>query len=309
MTQFLFMSIHCSEPIMFNDPWDANLYFESADDDFLKTTLGKESFPNGYFNNGVSPQIISIIKGHPEKELIEKRCFPPNTTAGHCYKLASGLSIGCLTSKWDDPLMWGHYSKGHLGFCVGVEFSDSYIDKSLFRVKYSNTIPFKIPFSPINQGTQKFIDYLIFDQLRTKSLNWSYEEEYRLIVDSKRTVAASPAIPELSAHLRQGPTPTYKIKELILGSKCDCEKEIFGQVRHSICAHATGKYNFSLSDGKKYGQDEIDDLIEESINRLNYFKVCGISNNYALIREPIKFPEEFLNRPLLPLPDTSLPEK
>ena len=79
------MSIHCSEPAKFNDPWDANIFFESADDSFLKSKLGKDSFPSDYYNDEVSSQIISIIKKHPERETIESRCFPKGTTAGHCY--------------------------------------------------------------------------------------------------------------------------------------------------------------------------------------------------------------------------------
>jgi len=78
-----------------------------------------------------------------------------------------------LSSRWDSSLMWAHYSNSHNGFCIGFN-----IDKirenigGIFEVLYSDS-RYKI-----RLGETSEVNFNVF---YTKSKDWSYEQEYRVI--------------------------------------------------------------------------------------------------------------------------------
>lgn len=127
--------------------------------------------------------------------------------------------------KYDDfhnqIVMWSHYAENHKGFCIeydleslkkdiqfsleGIEFyrdkKNEYIEErnraiikaGLFPIEYtSNRI--NIPVTKLNQinidssGKIKYnsnIDELIYKTFIVKSANWSYEKEWRIIIDEQ----------------------------------------------------------------------------------------------------------------------------
>ncbi len=82
-----------------------------------------------------------------------------------------------LSSLRDDALMWAHYANGHRGICL--QFA---LDKWEFA--HTGTLPVTYsperPFLQINKVT--FADLSIAKLIAlTKSADWSYEEEWRLV--------------------------------------------------------------------------------------------------------------------------------
>ena len=105
----------------------------------------------------------------------------------------NGFGICCLSAPRDELLLWAHYADEHSGLCIGLSMeklglfqsrivkNGEFID--LLKVEYSAEMP-----------TINFIDSMltmgksdevwqedIKTMISTKSIDWSYEQEYRLV--------------------------------------------------------------------------------------------------------------------------------
>jgi len=144
-------SIYVSTPSKFNDPFDC---WGLLKDD----------------QNQISEQKLSLIETAYQKG-------------------ARSIGIACLTSSFDNQLMWAHYASGHTGICIGFLFSDSDWkggqEIMLRPVQYKDLKPIKIE-NAFNQES----DVLPSDEVSTRFLysknpDWHYEKEWRLMFKSK----------------------------------------------------------------------------------------------------------------------------
>ena len=85
------------------------------------------------------------------------------------------------------PLMWSHYAANGSGFAIGYDRSEliklAGPNGSLKRVKYGKTlVPILGPIVPVSPDSNlpRLLTY--------KSGHWSYEDEFRLIVELSRTI-------------------------------------------------------------------------------------------------------------------------
>jgi hypothetical protein len=88
-------------------------------------------------------------------------------------QVLSQLGICCLSATVRDPLLWGHYARGHSG--VAVEYAPSLDPEALqaHEVEYSDEYPVITDFfSPSRRS--------LFPPLTRKSRSWKYEQEWRL---------------------------------------------------------------------------------------------------------------------------------
>ena len=92
---------------------------------------------------------------------------------------AKQYRVYCLTEKPDSPLMWAHYADCHTGICVEFDARSEPFITNASKVEYRTTYPAR------DIGT---IDPAPFI---TKSQDWSYEAEWRLIAE-ERAFARSP---------------------------------------------------------------------------------------------------------------------
>ncbi len=79
--------------------------------------------------------------------------------------------VACFSEKMDDILMWSHYADGHKGFCLEYDTRFLPFSKAV-PVEYSETYPTINPLEDINN--------LLIQLAITKSIGWSYEEEWRI---------------------------------------------------------------------------------------------------------------------------------
>lgn len=98
-------------------------------------------------------------------------------------KMRTTTGISCLSESEDSLLMWAHYANNHRGICVEYELIE--INKQLgfspVPVIYSAE---RADFSSIAQDTvEKDITKVFITSLTSKSLEWSYEKEWRIIRD------------------------------------------------------------------------------------------------------------------------------
>lgn len=100
----------------------------------------------------------------------------------------SFFKVSCFTSKNDSCLMWSHYANEHKGFCVEYYIEEN--DVNLLPVIY-NTERKQLEKEVLEQ-VDSFIRSnttwkIMRDSLLTKSIEWSYENEWRLFSPEKNS--------------------------------------------------------------------------------------------------------------------------
>lgn len=193
-------------PIGFNDPFEILPGFEAlmpADQlaSLLSQTLDGDDIDEVYDeaarDRGVSShELRSEIPPHAFRDRFESEGM-----AGIMKELAPGLyrvvqktisehlGIVCFTDKADSLLMWGHYAEGHRGFAYGFDprhpffhSGEGFEGTRLFRkVVYSRHRP-RVVFSDARVPEDLFSERLAHEFFFTKSDDWAYESEWRLVL-------------------------------------------------------------------------------------------------------------------------------
>lgn len=99
-------------------------------------------------------------------------------------KLRLTTGVACFSESDSDMLMWAHYAHYNKGICVEYDMLDmnEQLKFSAIPVLYSSARPC-LERIDINATAETAISFLI-DNLTTKSPEWSYEREWRIIRDS-----------------------------------------------------------------------------------------------------------------------------
>ena len=145
----------------------------------------------------------------------------------------------CLSSKVSSAAIWGHYADSHTGVCLAFEIplkkgklqplsqnlyeyevcnydSTNKSRDTIIKVDYVEEREYKEP--PALDSTEdflKFLDERYHTATATKSIDWSFENEYRLVIDDK-----SPHfVCDKNILFYNGLKPFFK--GLILGTRCD----------------------------------------------------------------------------------------
>lgn len=161
-----------SAPCNFNDVFDCDIVIDEKEifSSALKMIPGKREARPG------SPVWLQL-KGEIGKKIRSLRSTFDN--------MKTTMGISCLSESNDSLLMWAHYANNHSGMCVEYELLE--INKQLrfspVPVIYSNERP---SFHSINPDT---IDTdsmnILIESLTSKSPEWSYEKEWRIIRDQE----------------------------------------------------------------------------------------------------------------------------
>lgn len=89
----------------------------------------------------------------------------------------------CFCEEKSSLLMWAHYANSHKGFCIGYKFED------IIKKFGINILPviYSEEYSVI-RSYEMFVDYdeFFLDEWRSKSIEWSYEKEWRLVGDYRK---------------------------------------------------------------------------------------------------------------------------
>jgi len=95
-------------------------------------------------------------------------------------KKISKMGVVCFSKSCDNILMWSHYSDGHKGMCLEFELDSKQTlsDKAIYQVNYSLEYP------EINLENNIWSIDGAAKILYTKSKEWEYEQELRLIRES-----------------------------------------------------------------------------------------------------------------------------
>lgn len=143
--------------------------------------------------------------------------------------------VCCFTERMDSHLMWSHYANEHNGFCLEYDFYNHDVDLSninfaqemLFPVIYSNKRPQYIELVLNNNAVQNyektghygkdFIRDILYTML-TKSQEWSYEKEWR-IIGANIGDRLIPNIPAKKLYLGARMEDKFKLKLIKIAKK------------------------------------------------------------------------------------------
>ena len=166
---FLDKKLHHNAPSNFNDPFECRPHFRISDSDQAKKNTILHLVNSPYLQDMTRDErILLALQLNNDPKLSKKtlrEAFEANFLAAR---------ICCFTIKKDNLLMWSHYANSHTGYCV--EFNtDNPAIKCAHKVNYSNQYP-ELTY-PLD------VEDLIVLALN-KSIEWAYEDEFRLIINS-----------------------------------------------------------------------------------------------------------------------------
>lgn len=155
------------------------------------------------------------------------------------------IGVLSLSRRWDSTLMWSHYSNSHKGFCIGFNAKESFF-QDYRAMSNSNKIFLPVIYNnnrvkvPATKGEK--IDPNV---LLTKSKNWEYEEEERLLVLLNN---ADKVINSLPYNIYLIKVPHIMIREIIAGANINEENLL---ILKNFCKLKSIKlYQSKISDQK-----------------------------------------------------------
>ena len=169
-------ALRFSNPQAFNDPWDCKPWFYVPDDHAERVRLiqwfdrvARKSDPHP--DEELRARQIDELQRNPE----ELRSIMAQTSEAIYADLGRRFRLCCFTTKPACPLMWAHYGDRHRGICL--EFDAWREDlRSAIKVQYRESYPLFL----LDDGND-------ISPFYTKSADWRYEDEYRLISEEEGT--------------------------------------------------------------------------------------------------------------------------
>ncbi len=207
------MSLSASNPLFFNDPFEIRPCFDQERHDYFAKS--HESF-HAQFGMPHSLLGSASMVGVPTENAAD---FGEHLNKSFRDELGDRFRICCLSRTSSSVLMWGHYTKAHQGFVLGIDTSSGGLATGIksdgFEIHYTpdrSTIKLPLayysgisvedydfrgnvlnnPNQPVETGGglvipfseyQRQIEAARFSALTTKAFDWAYEQEVRLIYD------------------------------------------------------------------------------------------------------------------------------
>ena len=132
--------------------------------------------------------------------------------------------IYCLSEKSDMPLLWSHYASAHTGICLEFDTRRTPFSRATTKkVTYLSTYP-----------AYDIVDGA-YDSLFTKSADWSYEAEWRLIAEERAFARPSWTIKTDNDFLL---ITSGVLKAVIIG--CQTDKPTQRRIENIIKTNAPG---------------------------------------------------------------------
>ena len=197
-----------TQPEDLNDPFEC--YPKSVDkkivlDKVLNVISTKKNVQNPLNIIKIEDTVLQVLKD-----------YLPDTFD----KINKEIGILSLSKIWKSSLMWSHYCESHTGFCIGFskshKYFKDYLSEDLHQSQYTKSVNYQTDRSEINLDSKH--PKSNFKILHTKSKEWQYEKEIRVI----KTLNLKDCIKKNkkgSHDLYLFKVPHYLINEIIIGVK------------------------------------------------------------------------------------------
>ncbi|MGH7969684.1 MAG: DUF2971 domain-containing protein [Limisphaerales bacterium] len=150
--------------------------------------------------------------------------------------LSNKNGILCFSADPVQHLMWSHYAESHAGFLIEFDSKHDFLTYAL-KVEY---MPQKAVYDPTIGPNDAAIETVV----RTKSLHWGYEQEYRVVIPLQLTTLDNSKTPPW--HLFE--IDPASVKSVTFGCKTtDALKNQISTVLTAPHWHHVAKYQISLS--------------------------------------------------------------
>lgn len=191
----------------FNDPFDGKVYlrFDGKRNEIIAAQIRTQYTMNLKKENkyeGITFEAAhKLVSENVTEEFITNREVM-EARIERIQKIHNKKGVLALSSKNDNILMWSHYTFNHKGVCFGFEFDSDSFPKPK-KVKYQTHYD--------DIWGWLYTDEEIVDRiLYSKSVDWEYEDEHRIVIDGIRAEKFSPD----------------SLKEVVFGSKMSHEDKL-----------------------------------------------------------------------------------
>lgn len=113
-----------------------------------------------------------------------RRQWQKEVEENRAYNVREDTWLCSFSKRYDSMLMWSHYCRSHTGFCIGID-----IEKAIQSMPQMCGQIYLKPFPLEVQYMEELVPSNTFKpcepychQLATKSKDWAYEQEVRLII-------------------------------------------------------------------------------------------------------------------------------
>jgi hypothetical protein len=167
--------VRFSRPSDFNDPWDCEPVFSVPEDKDQRAALVEwMAAASTKHGTAVDPderarRVEQLIENpHTLRRLMDEAAPEMQKQMDERYR------VYCLTTKPACPLMWAHYADHHCGICLEINVCQPDLCAAI-QVQYREAYP-----------TFRLDDNRDLSPFYTKSREWQYEDEYRLVAEEKK---------------------------------------------------------------------------------------------------------------------------
>ena len=201
--------VRFTQPGALNDPFEMQPHFHSlASGEYLEQSLAEElpvilrqeyeRLPEAIRKAVSFEGLLRYAEAKRPEVLTELRdVWSPFVAAGIARSLPASLDrklgLLCLAEESNSLLMWAHYTSGHTGFVIQFDSTHPF-----FAMKTDAPPPvgrlMKVTYSPTRPNLA-LVDADNFDVFLTKSSEWAYEREWRMLAPLERAEAHIPGVP------------------------------------------------------------------------------------------------------------------
>ena len=143
------------------------------------------------------------------------------------------IGLLCFSADWINPVLWGHYADKHRGMCLGFDIPEKLVE----MVDYMNE-RINVPqlTQPGYSSAVMLSDKYLMERLRrTKSDNWKYEEEYRVLVPLEENLKEGDPKEDRRGSLYFYPFgDDLRLMEVILGERCTLSLDAVQQLTRRL---------------------------------------------------------------------------
>lgn len=175
------LELYFSSPALFNDPFDSKIKYnysllnDEERNGYIQKLLskGKQNFDNSSIplSHQNRVRIIEMMMNDKEK-------FQAWAEELEIDIINKTIGIISFSQHWKNVLMWSHYAKDHSGYCIGLNEAKV---RNIGKIEYGGKVNYprdnKFPsIHPMMDENESF-----YRKFFTKSKDWHYEEEYRIV--------------------------------------------------------------------------------------------------------------------------------
>lgn len=187
------LEVKCSSPLLFNDPFDSQIEIQhdvKTSEELIKRATGK-------ICEVMKPLLVGCTVEQAHNLVVEGMITDPKFTKDRrsaferfyievnqkIIEFAKEDRIFCVSEINDSLLMWAHYAQDHQGAVIKFK---CILEKDTALcvarpVKYLHEMPL-LTIEDFLKGEQAIKEYILNEALLTKSLDWEYEQEWRIIL-------------------------------------------------------------------------------------------------------------------------------